>query len=203
LASVCWLGRGRVGVVVERSVLRPGIGLCWHIIYGVVLRRSLVSWRRWRCRGGGQGGGDVTTLLLQLLEHLRPALRGGLVLLDPLAQGIHLRQVGNGGAAAVLGGQQEPVMRLFAALRQAASPVIGIADLVGGVRVVFTRRRQVPIDRLLTVDRDPQAQFVQLTERIHVFDRAVARGLQALLQVVVGSRRCAAQRHQAGQHGRQ
>ena len=48
--------------------------------------------------------------------------------------------------------------------------------------MTLLRRRQVPLDCLLAVLAHAQAQAVLLTDRVHVFDRAGARGGDLLVE---------------------
>jgi hypothetical protein len=107
----------------------------------------------------------------QSLEYLGPATGRLLVLFHALAQGIHLGQVGNGRLTAVLGGEQEPAVRLAAVPGQPPSPVMGISHLVGALRVPFLCGREVPLDGQHPVARDAQPQVVNLAQGVHVFDR--------------------------------
>ncbi len=76
-------------------------------------------------------------------------------------------------------------MCLAPVLGQATPPIACIADLVGRLGVTLLRGRQVPLDRLLLIAFDLQAQLVQLTKGIHVFHRAGARGLLAQRKIIV------------------
>jgi hypothetical protein len=57
---------------------------------------------------------------------------------------------------------------LLVAFRQAASPVVCVTNLVGRFRVAFLCGGQIPLDGLHAVAFDPEAQVIQLAERIHV-----------------------------------